>query len=79
MGMSRTANVGDEQRLNQAVYMWFKQKRIKGVSVSRPMLCEKAVELSKILNDEGAKFYVKEGCKWWYLQLICAGRETSCE
>ena len=40
--------------------MWFKQKRMERVPVSGPMLCEKAVKLSKILNCEGAKFCARE-------------------
>ena len=42
----------------------FKQKRTEGVPVSGPMLCEKAVELSKGLHGEGATFSASEGWKW---------------
>lgn len=66
MGMSRDAKVmklGDDQRLDQAVYIWFKQKRMEGVPISGPMLCEKALELNKCLNGE-SKFSASEGWKW---------------
>ena len=39
----------------------FKQKRMEGVPVSGPILCEKAVELSKGLHGEGATFSASEG------------------
>ncbi len=41
MGMSRKAKVmklGNNQKLDQAVYIWFRQKRMEGVPVSGPML-----------------------------------------
>ncbi len=53
MGMSRKAKVmklGDDEKLDQAVYIWFKQKRMEGVIVSGQILCEKALDLSKRLN-----------------------------
>ena len=54
MGMSRKAKTmkqGD-QKLDQAAYLWFKQKRMEGVPIIGPMLCQKAVELSKRLYGE---------------------------
>ena len=66
MGTSRDTKVmklGDDQQLDQAVYIWFKQKRMEGVPISGPMLCEKALELNKCLNGE-SKFSASEGWKW---------------
>lgn len=65
MGMSRKAKVmrlADNDKLDQAVYVWFKQKRMDGVPVTGPMLCEKATQFSKQLNDD--KFVASEGWKW---------------
>lgn len=67
MGMSRDVKamkLGDDQQLDQAVYIWFKQKRMEGVPISGPMLCEKAIELSKCLHGAENKFSASEGWKW---------------
>lgn len=59
--------LGDDHRLDQAVYLWFKQKRMEGVSISGPMLCEKALQLSKSLHDE-TTFTASEGCRWSFVR-----------
>ena len=44
MGMSKKAKlmkVGDDEQHDKAVYLWFKQKRMEGVPISGPILCEK--------------------------------------
>ena len=58
--------LGDSPRLDTAVYMyvWFKQKRTDGIPVSGPMLCEKAIDLSKRMFGEDAKFNASDGWKW---------------
>ena len=46
MGMTRSAkvmNLSDDNKLDQAVYLWLRQKRMEGVPVCGPLLCEKAV------------------------------------
>ena len=66
MGMRRqakTMKLGDDKQLDQALYLWFKQKRTVGVPVTGPLLCTKALELSKTLNSE-TKFHASEGWKW---------------
>ena len=43
MGMSKKAKVmklGDDVQHDKAVYLWFKQKRMEGVPISDPVLCE---------------------------------------
>ena len=42
--------LGNDKKLDQAVYMWFKQRRMKEEAISGPLLCEKAVELSERLH-----------------------------
>lgn len=71
MGMKKKAKVmkvGDDQRLDQAVFVWFKQKRAEGVPISGPLLCEKALELGKIIQGEDTKFKASEGWKWRFCQ-----------
>lgn len=51
---------GEDQRLDQAVYMWFKQKQMEGVPVSGGMLREKALELNRKLHGENS-FKASEG------------------
>ena len=52
MGMkkkqAKVMKVSDDQCLDQLV-LWFRQKRSEGVRISGPLLCEKALELRKIL------------------------------
>ena len=67
MGMYRcpkTMRLGTSTILDKAVYLWFKQKRMDGIPISGPILCEKAIQLSKKLFGEGYKFVASEGWKW---------------
>ena len=50
MGMKRKAKVirvGKDVQLDKAIYLWFKQKRMKGIPISGPLLCEKALDINK--------------------------------
>ena len=42
----------------------FKQKQIDGIPISRPIPCEKAIQLSKKLFGKSYQFIVSEGWKW---------------
>ncbi len=69
MGTSRKVKVmklGDDPLLDQAVYVWFKQKRMEGVPITGPLLCEKAVVLYKSLHKDAqaSDFLASEGWKW---------------
>ena len=57
----KTMRQGNSAILDKAIYLWFKQKRIP---VTRAILCEKAIQLSKKLFGEGYKFVTNEGWKW---------------
>ena len=46
--------LGNDKKLDQAVYMWFKQRKMKGEPISGPLLCEKAVELSERLHSKSS-------------------------
>ena len=66
MGVKRPVKamkVGEDQQLDQAVFLWFKQKRMDGVPVSGGMIREKALELSRKLHGE-TTFKASEGWKW---------------
>lgn len=66
MGMKKrpkTMKLGEDRELDQALYLWFKQKRMSGVPVTGPLLCAKAMELSKSLKAD-TKFRASEGWKW---------------
>ena len=52
MGMSKKAKVmklADDQ--HKAVYLWFTQKRMEGVPISGPILCQKAVKSARGWNS----------------------------
>jgi len=66
MGVKRTVKVmkvGDDKQLDQALYLWFKQKRMEGVPVSGGIIQEKALELNRKLHGE-TTFKASEGWKW---------------
>ena len=50
-------------KLDKALHVWFTQKRMEGVPVSGPMLCEKAKLLHKQIQPE-QPFVASEGWKW---------------
>ena len=69
MGTKRDVKVmklGDDPLLDKAVYVWFRQKRMEGVPISGPLLCEKAVVLYKTLHKDAkaSNFIASEGWKW---------------
>ena len=67
MGMSKKAKVmkiGDDEQHDKAVYLWFKQKRMEGIPISGPILCEKAVQLHKKMYGEESSFSGSTGWQW---------------
>ena len=65
MGMvkkAKTMKIGRDIKLDQAVFLWFRQKRAERVPISGSILCEKAVELSKLLRDD-SNFKASGGCR----------------
>ena len=49
-----------EDKLEEALYMWFLQKRSQGTAVSGPLLAEKAVDLHKKMNLD-SEFVASKG------------------
>ncbi|KFD50503.1 hypothetical protein M514_08571 [Trichuris suis] len=41
-----------KEKLEEAVYIWFTQKRLTGQPVPGPLLCEKALDLTARLNED---------------------------
>ena len=59
MGMSRSAKIvraGEFKELHKALFIWLKQKRAQGIAVTGPLLCEKALELSKLIYGDNSSF-----------------------
>lgn len=90
MGTKRKVKVmklGDDQLLDKAVYVWFTQKRMEGVPITGPLLCEKAVVLYKSLHKDAkaSVFTASEGWKWRFCkrhgirQLSLQGEKLSAD
>ena len=49
----------DDDEIDEAVHLWFVQKRTQDMPVSGPILCEKAAELHALLHkgDSEPPFY----------------------
>ena len=54
--------LGSCDKLDQAVFVRFKQKRMKGMPVSGSLLCEKATQLAEPINI--TNFVASSGWKW---------------
>ena len=70
MGVVRTVKtmkLGEDCTLDQAVFLWFKQKRAEGIPISGHIICEKAVELSKLLRPD-SNFKASSGWRWQFCQ-----------
>ena len=90
MGTKRKVKVmklGDDPELDKAVYIWFRQKRMEGIPISGPMLCEKAIDLYKTLHKDAKEsdFVASEGWKWRFCQrhgirqLLLQGEKKSAD
>ena len=61
----KTMRMGGDEKLDEAVYVWFRQKRQEKSPVTGPILCEKALQLSKILSGKNfKKFVASTGWLW---------------
>ena len=70
MGMkkkAKTMKLGKDRNLDDALYVWFRQKRMEGIPVSGPMLRKKALLLNKMLNGSD-NFIASDGWKWRFCQ-----------
>ncbi|XP_065834220.1 jerky protein homolog-like [Oscarella lobularis] len=71
MGIVRPTKVmklGSNEKVDEAVFLWFKQARLSGAPVSGPLLCEKAMRLSQIIADsDTSRFSASSG----WLKRFC--------
>ena len=59
----KVMKLGYNEKLDQALYLWFKQKRMQGIPVSEPLLCAKATGLNEMLGGDSSSS-ASEGWKW---------------
>ena len=66
----KVMRICDDEKLDQAVYMWFVQKRGQDMPVSGPILCEKATELHSQLHEGESvpPFQASRGWLWRFCQ-----------
>ena len=65
MGMVKKAKsmkIGKDEKLDQVVFVWFKQKRAEGAPISSSILCEKAVQLCGLVGN--SNFKPSRGWRW---------------
>ena len=83
----KVMRLAKDNQLDEAVFLWFMQRRSQGIPVSGPILCEKAVQLYDQLHtgDSVAPFKASKG--WLYRfcsrhglrQLSFQGEKLSCD
>lgn len=48
----KTMKKATNEALDEAVYLWFLQKRSEGIPLSGPIICEKAIQFNKKLGGD---------------------------
>lgn len=66
MPNKKTMKMSQNEKVNEAVFLWFTQQREKGVSLSGPIIQEKAKMLSEMMGEAGEGFKASSGWleKW---------------
>ena len=66
----KVMRICDDDKLDEAVYLWFVQKRSQDMPVSGPILCEKASELHSQLHEGESvpPFQASRGWLWRFCQ-----------
>lgn len=66
MPNKKTMKTSQNEKVNEAVFLWFTQQREKGVSLSGPIIQEKAKMLSEMMGEAGEGFKASSGWleKW---------------
>ena len=57
----KTMKLASDTKLDDALYLWFAQKRSQGVPISGPILMAKALELNEKVNPGDDKFKASSG------------------
>ena len=81
----KVMHLANDDKLDEAVYQWFVQKRSQNMPVNGPVLCEKAVQLHKLLHEGDAvpPFQASRGWLWQFCdhhgirQLSLQGEKVS--
>ena len=62
---AKTRKVGEYEKLDEALYIWFRQQRDKNIPVSGPLLLEKArILFVKLYGDSDKQFTGSTGFQW---------------
>ena len=51
----KVMHLADDDKLDEAVYLWFVQKRTQDMPVSGSILCEKAAQLHALLHQSDSE------------------------
>ena len=79
VGKRKVMRLAKDQELDEALYMWFVQKRAEGMPISGPMLCEKASYYHERLHNdsadqgEGTNLTFKASSGWLWRFCDCHG------
>lgn len=57
----QTAKQSQFDQVDEALFMWFSQERLKGTPLSGPLIQEKAIHLNKLLNGGESSFVASSG------------------
>lgn len=57
----KTMKTCQNEKVNEAVFLWFIQQREKGVALTGPIIQEKAKMLSEIMGEAGEGFKASSG------------------
>lgn len=83
---TKTMKGGMYQKLDSALYLWFRQQREKGTPVTGPILLEKATEFHKLLYaDSSTQFNASYGFQWRFCKrfgiksLAISGEKVSAD
>ncbi len=85
VGDRKSMKLADFPKTNEAVYTWFQMQRSAGMSISGPIIIEKAKILSKKFPEEGEKFVGSEGwlgrwkTRYGIRQLNLSGEKLSAD
>ena len=53
--------LASDTKMDEVLYLWFAQKRYRGVPISGPILMAKALELNKKVNPGDDKWQAQDG------------------
>lgn len=57
----KTMKTATNEKLDEAVYLWFMQKRCEGIPLSGPIICEKAIQFNLLLGGSDENFKASGG------------------